>query len=239
MSDEATTELTPVQGEVDLDAVLREGSSEGAADTGADERSDQPSTNEADQRKDADESQYELRLRNLQAAKDREIASIQRELQQHRQANEIYEQSMLQLAVEQARQQGGDQYAQQIANQYQVTRERQSLQTREQQLQQAYLAQQAEAAQLLAWKLASDPKFEGVDSNELMRWARYGPEAMVQAAENLALAKRASGITSRKARKSDNMGGGSGGAGDVTSTMKGADLIEFAFKNSKRNSRWS
>lgn len=246
MSGEATTqELTPVHGDVDLDAILRQGPSQEAANSEQDERSDDQSTNEAstDRREvasDDKESQYEARLRGLQAAKDREIAAIQREAQELRKATEIYEQTLLDLAVTQARAQGGEQAAQQVQNHYQLTRQQQQLQSQQNALQQAYLAQQAEAAQLLAWRIAQDPKFAGVEADELMKWARYGPEAMVQAAENLALGKRAQNIKTRKASKTDNMGGGAGGATDATSTMSGADLINFALKNSKRgsSSRW-
>ena len=242
MSGEATTkELSP--NDVDLDAILRGGPSQEAANEQAGERSDdspEQGGEPTDQGKGANETvaQYELRLRNLQAAKDREIAQINRDREELRRATEIYEQTLLELAVEQARQRGGEPAAQQVQNHYQLTRQQQQIQSREQALQQAYLAQQAEAAQLLAWRLASDPKFEGVEANELMKWARYGPEAMVQAAENLALGKRAQNITTRKQNKTDNMGGGSGGATDVTSTMQGSDLITFALNNSKRGNRW-
>lgn len=241
MSGEATTqELTPR--DVDFDAILQ-GSSAGAAQTDAGERSDvNPSEGgeTTDQGKGANdlEAQYELRLRNLQAAKDREIAAIQRDREELRKATEIYEQTLLQVAVEQARAQGGEAAVQQVQNHYQMTRQQQQLQSRESQLQQAYLATQAEAAQLLAWKLASDPKFEGVDADELMKWAKFGPDAMVQAAENLALGNRAKAINARKKSKADNMGGGSGGATDVVSTMQGGDLIEYALKNSQRTNRW-
>lgn len=242
MSGEATTELTQV-GDVDLNELLHVNApSQEEASEDVEERSDDSSEPESDQRdgaKDDVAQQYELRMRGLQAAKDREIAAAKAEAQKLREATEVYERTMLDIAKQQARAQYGEAGAVAVQQQYDMARYQQQLQTAAAQMQQQWNAQQTDAAQLLAWKLASDPKYQGIDADELLQqWGGFGPQAMVRAAEMMALGKRAENIKTRKAKKADSMGGGTGGAGDVTSTMSGVDLIDFALKNSKRKPRW-
>jgi len=87
MSGEATTELTQV-GDVDLNELLHVNApSQEEASEDVEDRSDDSSEPESDKRdgaKDDVAQQYELRMRGLQAAKDREIAAAKAEAQKLR-----------------------------------------------------------------------------------------------------------------------------------------------------------
>lgn len=232
----------PTGDSVDLDAILREGPSDTEA-ANADGRSNAESGNEGDQHTEG--SQWETRLRGLQAAKDREIAAAKQEAQaayaeaqRAVQLNQAYENMLLQATVQATKEQHGEAAAQQVYNHFMQERQLRALQQQQDALLSERHMLQPAAAEVMAYKLSQDPKYKGVEPAQLMEWAPFGPAAMEKAARALALTARSANVDARKRSGADRMGGGSGGATDVVSTMQGSDLIDFALKNSQRTNRW-
>lgn len=184
----------------------------------------------------------ERRIRGIQSAKDKEIAEVkqQHEATQAR-AKELesafsqLEQMVLANQYQQVLTNQGQDAATAMVERFKMAKAAQALQQQEAALKQRESLLESRGAKALAYDLAADPKYKGVDPEALMRYSKFGAEAMMAAAEDLAMSQRKTAITERKASGADRVG--SQGGSSQSEPRFGADAIASAYSRSNAKKR--